>query len=484
MSLLVGGEPIAPNLCKRLTSYMNVSLSSYKIAPFPENEAERLAELERYQLLDTLPEPAIDDLSRLASQICGTPMALVSLVDRERQWFKAKYGVDVGETPRDMAFCAHAILSPEDILVVPDAKKDDRFAGNPLVTGPPYIRFYAGTPLVTSEGYALGTLCVLDTQPRNLSSDRIESLAALGRQTVDQFEARLTLDRLQVAFQELQRTQVQAVQNAKMAALGKLVSGVAHEINNPIGFIGSNLPHILDYIETALEALSLYRAAMPEPPHEFTERLDELDLDYIVTDLPKVIGSIEVGVRRISEIVNSLKAFVRSDEAEVKAIDINANLNNPLSLIDSRFAATETRPQITVVRNYGDLPPLICRPALLNQMFFNLIDNAIEAIDELPARGMDRPGRIEIETSADDRYIYVNISDNGVGIAAEDADRIFEPFFTTKRLGRGPGLGLAASYAIAAERHKGTLVYHARPDGGSRFEVVLPIQNPELAALM
>ncbi|MGD1903583.1 MAG: ATP-binding protein [Geitlerinemataceae cyanobacterium] len=441
-------------------------------APIPANESERLAELERYKLLDTLPEQSIDDIACLAAQICGTPMSLVSLVDRDRQWFKSKRGLEASETPRSLAFCAHAILEPEEILVVPDTHADPRFANNDLVTGPPHLRFYAGKPLVTSNGYALGTLCVLDTQPLHLSDEQLAALAALGRQTVDRFEARRTL-------QELKRTQVQAVQNAKMAALGKLVSGVAHEINNPIGFIGSNLPHILEYIESTLEALSLYRAALPEPPPEFSQRLKELDLDYIVTDLPKVVGSIEVGVWRISEIVDALKAFVRNNEAERKEIDLNATLKNPLLSLESRLAATETRARISITRKYGKLPPLFCCPATINQALFNLIDNAIEAIDALLDRGEDRPGHIEIETAADADRIYLSISDNGIGIAPKNADRIFEPFFTTKRLGLGSGLGLASCYAIVTEQHGGTIVHHPGPEGGSRFEIALPIVAPD-----
>ena len=172
------------------------------LPPLPTNEADRLHELQSYDILDTLPERVYDDIARLASYICGTPIALVSLIDRERQWFKARVGLDATETPREVAFCAHAILQPDRPLIVPDSSLDARFADNPLVTGAPHVGFYAGAPLVTPDGFPLGTLCVIDHEPRTLTTQQTDALTTLARQVVEQFVLRRNLKSLEDALLE------------------------------------------------------------------------------------------------------------------------------------------------------------------------------------------------------------------------------------------------------------------------------------------
>lgn len=179
------------------------------IADKPDNEDARLAELERLDILDTAPEQAYDDITLLATQICGTPVAMMTLVDEHRQWYKSKRGTEVAETPRDIAFCAHAILHPDDLLIVPDMTADDRFADNPLVTGDEGVRFYAGVPLTTTGGHVLGTLCVVDRVPRTLTSEQVLGLRALSRQVMNQLDMRRHVAALEAAAEERDRYQEQ-----------------------------------------------------------------------------------------------------------------------------------------------------------------------------------------------------------------------------------------------------------------------------------
>ncbi len=434
--------------------------------PLPHNEVERLQALERYRILDTEAETAFDDLTRLAAYICGTPIALVSLVDEHRQWFKSKVGLDANETPRDLAFCAHAICQPDQPLVVPNALEDERFATNPLVTADPDIRFYAGTPLVTPDGHAIGTLCAIDRVPRDLNPEQLDALRALGRQVISQLELRQQL-------QTLQQTQAQLVHSEKMSALGQLVGGLAHEINNPVTFINGNLNYLDGYTQDLLALIKAYQAHYPNPPEALKTLAEDSDLQFLQTDLQKLLQSTRNGSDRIQEIVRSLRNFSRLDEAGLKTVDIHAGLDSTLVILDHRLKAVDDHKHpISVTKHYGELPLLTGYPGQLNQVFMNLLSNAVDALESHPSASKTITISTEI---VNEEWVAIRIADDGIGIPPEIHQRIFDPFFTTKSIGQGNGLGLFVSHQIIAKQHGGQLSCHSEVGKGTEFVIELPL---------
>jgi signal transduction histidine kinase len=433
--------------------------------PLPSNEMDRLSALYQYNILDTLPEQNYDDLTTIAAQICDTPISLVSLLDSDRQWFKSRYGLDASETPREQAFCAHAILEPEQVMVVENALEDERFSTNPLVTGDPHIRFYAGAPLVNPEGFPLGTICVIDRVPRNLTVKQIDALQALGRQVISQLELRRQTiqleeevqlrteaaqlvtaknNELKQALEQLQQTQISLIQSEKMSTLGRLVAGIAHEINNPINFISGNINHCRTYITELLRLIDLFRCTYQSTP-EIAAKVQEIDLDYLIKDFPDLLNSMQTGAKRIKTVVQLLRTFSRLDEEGIKPADLNANLDATLVLLQNHLKATEKRPKICLITNYDKLPPVNCVINELNQVFMHLLYNAIDALDTGVGEkhvAIAQP-TIHITTEiVSHQCVRIRFSDNGPGIPEEIRPYIFEPFFTTKVSNKRMGISV------------------------------------------
>ena len=298
-------------------------------------------------------------------------------------------------------------------------------------------------------------------------------------------EIQLKNNELEQALNELRNTQTQLIQTEKISSLGRLVAGVANEINNPVNFIHANLVHLKDYTRDLLSFTSLCRHYSSHSNPKIEEKADEIDLDFMCTDLPKVVDSMQLGTTRISEIVLSLKNFSRLDESEFKTVDIHEGLESTLLILKHRLAEVPDQPPIRIVRDYdSNLPSIDCYPGQLNQVFMNIISNAIDALEESDVGcSKDRPGEITIRSSVHDReWIKITIADNGPGMPNSIRQKIFDPFFTTKEVGKGTGIGMSISHQIIVDRHGGTLECVSMPNEGAEFIIELPIRQPALTS--
>lgn len=310
-------------------------------------------------------------------------------------------------------------------------------------------------------------------------------LAELTHTLEQQVEARTA--ELSRSLQQLQDAQLQLVQREKMSTLGQLISGIGHEINNPVTFIIGNLPHIHQYMQDLLRLIQLYQDKVPEPDAEIVDWIEEINLDYLREDLAKLIGSMQEGSRRLEDISLSLRTFARSDMSANKSeFQVHEGIDSTLVLLKHRTKPNDRRAAIEIIKDYGDLPPIHCYPGQLNQVFMNLLANAIDAIEEC-CQGRDpqqnygadapSPHRITIRTAvnAAQDAIAIAIIDNGSGMSAEVKSKIFDPTFTTKAVGKGTGLGLPISYQIIVDKHHGRLECKSKPGLGTEFLIVLPM---------
>lgn len=388
----------------------------------PEKENKRLEALESYSILDTLPEEDFDNLTAIASQICGTHISLVSLIDDKRQWFKSHHGLDVEETPKEYAFCAHAINKPNEVFIIEDAREDERFHDNPLVTDAPYVIFYAGVPLINEEGMPLGTLCVIDKEPKVLSQAQIDSLKGLTKQVMNLMELRRKKSQLEEAMAILEEKNEQLDQFAFMAA-NDLKSPLA-TITGMSNFLTSNLG-------------------------------DKLDL--------KARGHLEMISKSADRLRNLMDGLLRyntclrsayNEKTELTISDLSKNISREISLTDD--SAIEWK---------SGLFAIIVNESALNDILRELISNAIRYNDKDITS-------ISVEITETEKAYHFHVIDNGPGIAAGNHSSIFKVFEVARvpdRFGTiGSGIGLAVVKRIV-ESQKGNITLSSEPGKGADF---------------
>jgi K+-sensing histidine kinase KdpD len=393
----------------------------------PQDETFRLQALHQYNILDTPPEAAFDDLTRLATQICGTPISLISLIDESRQWFKSKVGLEIQSTSRDLAFCSYAILQPHDTLIISDTLLDQRFATNPLVTSDPRIRFYAGVPLLTPEGYALGTLCVIDHVPRQLSSEQLEALKTLSRQVMTQLELKRNLCKLE------------SITVAQRPKIEYLISALAHELRTPL--LGTR---------SALDAM-----------------------------LRGAFGSINDSLK------NVLQDCWQANEDFLKLVEALLNVSRYQTEVDKNFkreilnwkniftqAITRTNTncqhKCTIKYEVPDSLPIVYGDSLeIQQVVQNLLDNAVK---------ISKPSQeITLEVAlAEVGKIKITVLAKGLEIPTLGNEMLFNSFIQGRGRHNIDKLGLYLCHQII-EAHKGTIHAQSIPNEGSTFWFTLPV---------
>ena len=392
----------------------------------PTNEKERVKDLASYSILDTFPEEDYDNLTTLASRICGTPISLITLLDDKRQWFKSRHGLPISETPKEFAFCAHAILDPFNVFVVEDAREDERFKDNPLVLGEPHVIFYVGVPLNSSQGFPLGTLCVIDNKPNQLDESQTEALRILSKQAVNLLELRKAKTQLEETLESLK------IRNKDLEQFNYITS---HDLQEP------------------LRSISNYSAYLSKA---YSEQLDERG--------KKSLTFISAAAKRMSGLIKGILEYSQIGfKKEIKWIDCNQVVKDIQEDISLQIQESHAHLEV------DSLPIIRGREVEIRMLFQNLISNALKF------KKPDVPPHIQISASREqDKWVF-SIQDNGIGIAEHHRERIFMIFqrLHTRHKYEGTGIGLSNCQKIV-ETHRGKIWLDSVLGQGSTFYFSLP----------
>ena len=431
---------------------------------------------------------AINNLMQVILENAGAETVALMLFNDEKLTLEAqiingkiqqKESILVKETDQVPQEIINTVKRSQTLIILDEAHQEIRYQRDPYIQNN-QPRSLLCLPL-HDRGKFIGILYLENNQSKGaFTSDRVEVLSLLCAQAAITLEnARLYQQaqqalKLERELHEMQQTQLQLIQSEKMFSLGQLVGGVAHEINNPVTFIHSNLHHANNYMAEVLELLSLYQSHYPQPHQDIQMAIEDMDLEFVQADFENLLKSMENGSDRIKNIVTSLRTFSRLDESEFKQVDLHEGIESTLTILQSRLQKQEQRAEIKVVKDYGNLPLVECYTGQLNQVFLNIFNNAIDALEACEHQDY-LTLCIHTEIEEQNQKVNITISDNGVGMNETTKQRIFDPFFTTKAVGKGTGLGLAIAHQIITESHGGSLEVESHLGKGARFCLRLPL---------